>query len=186
LQQETLEQLTHKESMIDKETMTNHVEIKKSLDVKIQTLEKGTNTNPSKILLTNKSPKVPTDEGSNNKIQGCLIVIFIISASVLFNKLTKDNQYERLSEDPIILKRSSDVESYHFPNHRSHPHTVLQKIELGWSDPFTIRQFFSTRCNLYRLVLSTITSSRIQDNEKELQVVRKTIFSIKCFKDKAS
>jgi hypothetical protein len=53
LQQETLEQITHKESMIEKETMANLVEIKKLLDVKFQTFEKRINTNLIKILSTN-------------------------------------------------------------------------------------------------------------------------------------
>jgi hypothetical protein len=55
LPQEILEQLTRKESMIDKETMTNPVEINKSSDVKIQTLDNRTNINPIEILSTNKS-----------------------------------------------------------------------------------------------------------------------------------
>ena len=29
----------------------------------------------------------------------------------------RQNQYEKLGEDPIILKRSSGVESYHFLDH---------------------------------------------------------------------
>ena len=49
LQQEILEQLTHKESIIDIERMTDLVEIEKSSDMKIQTLEKGTNIGPTDI-----------------------------------------------------------------------------------------------------------------------------------------
>jgi hypothetical protein len=85
----------------------------------------------------------------------------------------RQNQYEKLSEDPIILKRSSSVESYHFPNHRSHHHTVLQKIELGWSDPFTIRQFaqhFVTHIVLYHQP----SASRTKNHEKALQARTKT------------
>ena len=43
-QQETLKQLTSKKSLIGKETMTNLIEIKKSLVVQIQVAKKGTNT----------------------------------------------------------------------------------------------------------------------------------------------
>jgi hypothetical protein len=76
--------------VIDKETMTDLVEIEKSLDVKIQISEKGTNIDPIdiknqkyayiKILSTNKSPEASKDKDSKNKhkIQGCLIVIPII------------------------------------------------------------------------------------------------------------
>jgi len=39
-----LKQLTNKKSLIDKEKMIYPIEIKKSLAVKIQVVEKGTNT----------------------------------------------------------------------------------------------------------------------------------------------
>jgi hypothetical protein len=58
--------------------MTNSIEIKKSLTVKTQTMEKRTNTDPNKTLSTNVSLEVSKDEVSKNKIQGCLIVIQII------------------------------------------------------------------------------------------------------------
>jgi hypothetical protein len=67
-------------------------------------------------------------QGFINKIQGYLIVIIIIIVIVLFNKLTKNNQYEKLSDKPTIMKRSSSVKSYHFQNHKSGHHTVLQKL----------------------------------------------------------
>jgi hypothetical protein len=74
-----LEQLTNKGSIIDKKTVTNLVEIKKSSYVKNQTLEKGTNTNPIiiknqedsyiEVLSTNKLLEVSKAEGSSNKTQ---------------------------------------------------------------------------------------------------------------------
>ena len=57
-QQEKLEQLNKNESMIEKETMTNPTRIEKSLDEKIKTLEKGTNTYPIELLSTNKSKSI--------------------------------------------------------------------------------------------------------------------------------
>jgi len=71
--------------MIDKETMTDPIEIERSLDVKIQTLEKETNLDPIdikhkkyayiEILSTNRFLKVSKDEVSKirHKIQGCLV-----------------------------------------------------------------------------------------------------------------
>jgi len=68
-QQETLKQLNNKESLIDNETMINHVEIEKSLAMKTQTMEKGINTVPNEILSTNISLEVSKDEVSKNKTQ---------------------------------------------------------------------------------------------------------------------
>jgi hypothetical protein len=45
-QQETLRKLTSKESLIDKETMTDPIEVEKSSTVKTQVVEKGTNIDP--------------------------------------------------------------------------------------------------------------------------------------------
>jgi hypothetical protein len=38
---------------------------------------------------------------------------------------------------------------------------ILKKIELGWSDPFSIQHFFSTLRGSYRLVSSTRTEQRM-------------------------
>jgi hypothetical protein len=78
----------------------------------------------------------------------------------------RQNQHEKISKDPVILKKSSSVESNHFQNHRSCCHTILQKIELGWSDPFTTRQFYSTLHHSYRRVSSILTTSRTKNHVK--------------------
>ena len=44
-----IKQLTNKEALTEK-TMTNLIEFKKSLDVKVQVVEGGTNTNPIDII----------------------------------------------------------------------------------------------------------------------------------------
>jgi hypothetical protein len=64
---------------------------------------------------------------------------------------------------------------------------IPQKIELGWSDPFSIRQFCSTLRGSYRLVSSTTTTPRTVNDEKTLQAKEKVIkpFSSICFEDKA-
>jgi hypothetical protein len=67
LQQETLKQLTSKESLIDKETIIGPIEIEKSLDVKIQTMEKGTNTNP--IDITNPKDANPVEVGISSDVE---------------------------------------------------------------------------------------------------------------------
>ena len=72
--------------MINKKTMTESVEIKKFLDKIIQTLEKGTNTDPIEL------PKASKVEFSkiNTQETRYLIVILIITNIVLFDKLTRD------------------------------------------------------------------------------------------------
>jgi len=50
LQHENLQQLTSKEALINKGTKANLIELEKSLDVKTQVVEKGTNTDPIDII----------------------------------------------------------------------------------------------------------------------------------------
>jgi hypothetical protein len=71
-QQETLKQLTSKKLLIDKETMIDPIEIKKSSAVKIQVAEKGTNTNSIKEktyldvgIQTMEIPSVLTNRSSS-------------------------------------------------------------------------------------------------------------------------
>jgi hypothetical protein len=51
-QKETLKKLTNKKSLIDRETMIDLIEIKKSSAVKIKVAEKGTNTSPVEVKTT--------------------------------------------------------------------------------------------------------------------------------------
>jgi len=114
--------------MIDKEATTISIEIDQSSNVKIQTLEKRGSIDRNKILSIDISLEVPKDEFSINKAHNTRMPYrhpnynnhFIIQ---LINQ--RLNHYEKLSEYPIILKRSSSVEFYHFSNHRSRHHTVL-------------------------------------------------------------
>jgi hypothetical protein len=64
LLQGKLEQLTNNEALISKETMIDPIELEKSLDVKIQVMEKGTNIDPINIT-TQK------DANPNNDIFRC-------------------------------------------------------------------------------------------------------------------
>ena len=53
--------------MIENKTMTDLIKVEKPSDEKIQTLEKGTNTNPIELLSTNKSLEASKVEVSKNK-----------------------------------------------------------------------------------------------------------------------
>ena len=99
-----------------------------------------------------------------HKIQKCIIIMRVIKVIILLNDRNEsycsmmsfitwyliliydfynDISYEIRSEDPIIWKRSPSVESNHFPNHKNHCCTFLQKNESRWCYPFTIRHLCS-------------------------------------------
>ena len=111
-----LDQLTNKEPTIDEKTMANPIEIKKSLNVKIETMEEGINSYLIEILSTIKSLEVLKVEHSQNKTQDTRMSYDHPNYKGHQWINQSQNQYEKISEDPIILKRSSNVESYHFPN----------------------------------------------------------------------
>ena len=54
-------------------------------------------------------------------------------------------------------------------NHSSWKCNIPQKIELGWFDHFTIRQFCSTLHHSYRLVSSILTTPKTESHAKTLQ-----------------
>jgi hypothetical protein len=60
-------------------------------------------------------------------------------------------------------------------NNSSWKRNVLQMIELGWSDPFTVRQFCSALRGSYRLVSSTMTTPRTKNDAKTLQAKEKDV-----------
>ena len=52
---------------------------------------------------------------------------------------------------------------------------VPQRIELGWSNPFTVRRFCSAIRSSYRLVSSTMRASKTKNHVKILQAREKDI-----------
>jgi hypothetical protein len=78
-------------------------------------------------------------------------------------------------EDPgreALTYRSKNIDtspSKSHDNHSSWKCNILQKIELGCSDPFTIRQFCSTLRHSYRLVSSILTTPKTNSHTKTLQ-----------------
>jgi hypothetical protein len=206
-QQETLKQLTNKKSLIDKETMIDPIEIKKSSAVKIQVAEKGTNTSPVEVETTSdvgvqtmEAPSVLTNQNSSiNKATS-------VHEENHIPKLNQENATSMIRENHVIRT------PYRHPNHKSrylnqseyqchlgrkqltylpknidtntiksHDNNsswkcnVPQRIELGWSDPFTIRQFCSTLKGSYRLVSSTMTAPRTENDAKTLQAREKDV-----------
>jgi hypothetical protein len=78
----------------------------------------------------------------------------------------EDPGRERLTYRPKNIDTSP---SKSHDNHSSWKCNILQKIELGWSDPFTIRQFCSTLRHSYRLVSSILTTPKTESHAKTLQ-----------------
>jgi hypothetical protein len=78
---------------------------------------------------------------------------------------------ERLTYHPKNIDTSA-IQSH--DNHSSWKSNVPQKIELGWSDPFTIRQFCSTLRHSYRLVSSILTTPKTENHAKTLRARTKT------------
>jgi hypothetical protein len=112
--QETLKQLTNKKSLIDKETMTDPIEIKKSSAVKIQVAEKGTNTSPIEVktmwdvgVQTMETPSVLTNKSSS-----------INNATLVHeeNKTPKENQENATN---MIRENHATRTPYRHPNHKS-------------------------------------------------------------------
>jgi hypothetical protein len=113
-QHETLKQLTSKKSLIDKETMTNPIEIKKSSSVKIQVSRKGTNTNIVEVQTTSnvgvqtmEIPSILTNRGSS---------INNVTSVHEENKTSKVNQENATS---TITKIHATKRPYRHPNHKS-------------------------------------------------------------------
>ena len=54
---------------------------------------------------------------------------------------------------------SCDNKSSQVSSHRKIPH----KVDLGWSDPFSVRQFCLSRRGSYQLLLTRMTTPRRED-----------------------
>ena len=134
--------------------MTDPTKIEKSSDEKSKPSRKEQKTNPVKLISTNKSPKESKIEVFKNKRQATKTPYRHTNYNrqcIIQQTNHRRNQYEKVSEDPSISKKSSSVEFYHFPNQISRYHIMLQKIKLGWPDPFTTQQL----CSIHRKVISS-------------------------------
>jgi hypothetical protein len=179
-------------------------EASKSSGVKIQVVEKGTNTDP--IHITAQEDANPVEEKTYRDVG----VQTMGTPSVRTNRSSSINQATSMHEENHIPKLNQENTTsmirennvirtpYRHPNHKrrylkqseyqyhlgreqlnyhpknidtdtikSHDNSsswkcnVPQRIELGWSDPFTVRKFCSTLRGSYRLVSSTTTEQRM-------------------------
>ena len=98
------------------------------------------------------------------------------------NQYSNQSMYQHCKEQIQYLncipknsnsKYNFDLKTSHPRNHNKKSHlgnlikTQFRRVKLGWSNSFTIRQFFSTLQRLYCLVSS---SSRMKNYDNKLQV----------------
>jgi hypothetical protein len=201
--QNELDQLINKESLVDKETMIEPMELENSSDVNIPIMDKGINTDP--VNLTTQKDANPTNVKRSSNVE------------VQTSQGYEEDSIPKVNQEKATSIRSKDQVArmpYRHPNHKSryfnqsmyqqkqmidipknitsttsgaqsrsyqgsqntssffqepYKHTVSQKIELGWEDSFTIRQFCSTLKGFYRLRSSMIIDSRMKNQETILQ-----------------
>jgi hypothetical protein len=84
--------------LIDKETITDPIEIEKLLDVKIQTMEEGANTDP--IDISNPKDANPVEVGISSDIEVQTMEIPSIST----NKLLRINKVTQVCKEDILPK----------------------------------------------------------------------------------
>jgi hypothetical protein len=172
------EELVRKISIVDKKTMTEPMELKKSLDAKTSNLDKGINTD-----LVNLTTHVKrSSNGELEKIQGyeeeSIPKVHQEKATSIRSKdqvammpyqhpnrksrYFIQSMYQQKQITAMSKKITSTISvgqnrSYHASRNVSssfqepYKNPNLQKIELGWEDSFIIRQFYSTLRRSYRL-----------------------------------
>jgi hypothetical protein len=178
--------------------MTEPMELKKSLDVKVSIPDKGINIEP--INLTTQKDVNPIDVKRSSNVEEETIqgheensipkvnqqkAISIRSkdqvARMPYQHPNHKNRYfsqslyqqkQMTNMSKNITSATSDAQnrSYHGSRNTSNsfqePYKLpIQKIELGWADSFTMRQFFSTLRRSYRLRSSMITNSIMKKHE---------------------
>jgi hypothetical protein len=186
--------------------MTEHMELKKSLDVKVSILDKGINIEP--INLTTQKDVNPIDVKRSSNVEEETIqgheensipkvvqqkAISIRSkdqvARMPYQHPNHKNRYfsqslyqqkQMTGMSKNITSATSDAQnrSYHGSRNTSssfqEPYKFpMQKIELGWADSFTMRQFCSVLRKSYRLKSSTITNSIMKNQATIITSQRK-------------
>ena len=173
--QKKVEKLTNAESKVDKETINETIEIVTSSDVQIQTLEKGTNTNPIENFTTNTSPKISKNEGSKNKIQNTRIPYRHPnhknrkgqdeSKQYSTYKPTNYNLEKERRQNQQLLWKPKMRNSIQTVDHQ----TIPMKVDLGWTTSQKMQHICSGIRKLYRFVSSSVTVRSTEDFEKTLR-----------------
>jgi hypothetical protein len=199
--QDKLEQLINKESLVDKETMTEPMELQKSSNGKNLMVDKAINTDPVNLTTQRDSVdvkrsshvEVETSQGyeedsipSVNQEEATSTQSKDQVARMPYRHPNHKNRYFNQSMYPqkqmtnmskIITSITNDAQgrSYHGSQNTSnclqepHKSPIVQKIDLRWADSLTIRQFYTTLRRSYRFKSSTITNSRMNNQETILQ-----------------
>jgi hypothetical protein len=164
LNQELLEQIKKlKEEKLENPDIkaqedVNPVEEKTYRDVGVQTME-----DPGKLTNQNSAINKATSPHEENHI----------------SKSKEENATSMIRRNHVMRTPSqhsnhksryiNQLEYQYYPKREPYKHPVSQKIELGWPDSFTIRQFCSTLRHSYRLVSSILTTPKTESHAKTLQ-----------------
>jgi hypothetical protein len=171
------EKLDRKTSLVDKETMTdpinlttqkeaNPADVKKFSNVEVQT---------SQRYEENSIPKVNQEKATSIRSKDQVARMpyrHPNHKSRYFNQsMYQQKQITAMSKNITSTTSAGQNRSYHGSRNVSssfqepYKNPNPQKIELGWADSFTIRQFCSALRRSYRLRSSTITNSIMKKHE---------------------
>jgi chromosome segregation ATPase len=176
------EKLDRKTSLVDKETMTDSINLTTQKEANPADVKKFSNVEVQTSKRYEEEDSIPKvnqekDASIRNKDQVARMPYRHPNhKSRYFNQSM--SQYKEMIDIPKnITSSTSGAQSrrYHKSRNTSsffqepYKHTVPQKIKLGWVDSFTIRQFCSALRRSYRLRSSTITRLKMKNQETILQ-----------------
>jgi hypothetical protein len=170
------EKLDRKTSLVDKETMTdpinlttqkeaNPADVKKFSNVEVQTSQRYQEDSIPKFNQQKATSIRSKDQVARMPYQHPNHKNRYFSQS-----LYQQKQMTSMSKNITSTTSDAQNRSYHGSRNTSssfqEPYKLpMQKIELGWADSFTMRQFCSTLRRSYRLRSSTITNSIMKKHE---------------------
>jgi hypothetical protein len=164
------EKLDHETSLVDKETMTdpinlttqketNPADVKMFSNVEVQTSQKYQEESIPKF-----NQQQDTSIRSNDQVARMPYQHPNHKNRYFSQSLYQQKQMTSMSKNITSATSDAQNRSYHGSRNTSssfqEPYKLpMQKIELGWADSFTMRRFCSTLRKSYRLKSSTITNS---------------------------
>jgi hypothetical protein len=169
------EKLDHETSLVDKETMTNPInlttqkeanlaDVKMFSNVEVQTSQKYQEDSIPKF-----NQQKATSIRSNDQVARMPYQHPNHKNRYFSQSLYQQKQMTSMSKNITSATSDAQNRSYHGSRNTSssfqEPYKLpMQKIELGWADSFTMRQFCSALKRSYRLRSSTITNSIMKNH----------------------
>jgi hypothetical protein len=169
------ENLDRKTSLVDKETMTDPINLTTQKEANLADVKKFSNVEvqTSQKYQEDSSPKFNQQKATSirSKDQVTRMPYQHPNHKNRYFSQSLYQQKQMTSMSKNITSATSDAQnrSYHGSRNTSssfqEPYKLpMQKIELGWADSFTMRQFCSALRKSYRLKSSTITNSIMKNH----------------------